>query len=178
MWKYVVYQHLTQSNIYVILTGLAKLEICMYANMFKNTILPQIITVLCSLKKGFVPLVINMEYWHFLSQILNFGDLCAKTVGHNVKYLYANLIILLSATKVSFSTCLSEGRFYEFWNPHFCEKISILYSIKNHINCLILSNFFVKLSSSIILKILSANFIENFLSDKDRPGLFLTQGRK
>ena len=38
-------------------------------------------------------LVINMEYWHFLSQKVNFGDLCAKTVSQNVKYLYPNLII-------------------------------------------------------------------------------------
>ena len=37
-----------------------------------------------------------------------------------------------------------------------------MYSVNNHIKCLILSNFFVYLFSSIILKILCANFIENF----------------
>ena len=55
-----------------------------------------------------------MEYCHFLSQNVNFGDLCAKTAGQNVKYFYANLIILLQATKVFYSTFLSDGCFYEF----------------------------------------------------------------
>ena len=75
-------------------------------------------------------LVINMEYWHFLSQKLNFGDLWTIT-DHNCEPEYQ-----ISLCKSHYSTLSYKSlRFYVFvrwlvlWflKPTFSEKMSILY---------------------------------------------------
>ena len=95
-----------------------------------------------------------MEYWHFLSQKFNFGDLYAKNARQNFKYfLCKSHYFMFSYKSLLFYVFIRWlVLFYEFCNLNFFWKRKIFRSRKIHDECFLCPNLSDLMSSDIILQ--------------------------